>query len=88
VKSIITQFLVCILIIHHHSIQNTEDTPQKLMVHWTSEPSSQTNHEIYRIWENTRLIPSTMMQRLLYSEGKQNKREGPNLDAGNNNKKS
>jgi len=29
-----------------------------------------------------------MMERLLYSEEKQNEREGPNLDAGNNNKKS
>jgi hypothetical protein len=38
--------------------------------------------------EKTRLMPSTMMERLLYSVGKKNGREGPNLHAGNNNKKS
>jgi len=29
-----------------------------------------------------------MMERLIYSKGKQNECEGPNLDASNNNKKS
>jgi hypothetical protein len=84
---IIIWFLVCILIAHHHSsIQSTEDALQKLMIHKSSEPSSHTKHEIYRIWEKSRLIPNTVLKRLSYSVGKQNRCEGPNLDTANNNK--